>query len=242
MQKQSTTTSYTGDSTASTAVQGGNATRTIVDALGRTAETRTYGGTTPNDPAFGGTAPGTSYTSVSNTYTVDGKQAAITGPDNAKWSYGYDLFGRAVTTTDPDKGKGTTTYTALDQIATSKDARNTVLEYSYDELGRKTGLWKSPKSDANKLAAWTYDTVRKGAPSASTRYEGGLTGKAYTKSVTAQRRPGPSRDLNWLTPARRRPARHLGRHRRHHRHDGDVSGPGRHPENRGWSGCRGPAG
>ncbi|AWZ10548.1 RHS repeat-associated core domain-containing protein [Streptomyces sp. ICC4] len=185
VQKQSTTTSYTGDSTASTAVQGGNATRTIVDALGRTAETRTYGGTTPNDPAYGGTAPGTSYTSVSNTYTVDGKQAAITGPDNAKWTYGYDLFGRAVTTTDPDKGKGTTTYTVLDQIATSKDARNTVLEYSYDELGRKTGLWKSPKSDANKLAAWTYDTVRKGSPSASTRYEGGLTGKAYTKSVTA---------------------------------------------------------
>ncbi|AWZ18254.1 RHS repeat-associated core domain-containing protein [Streptomyces sp. ICC1] len=185
VQKQSTTTSYTGDSTATTAVQGGNATRTITDALGRTTETRTYGGTTPNDPAYGGTAPGTPYTSVSNTYTVDGKASTITGPDSSKWTYGYDLFGRSSSTTDPDKGLSTTTFTVLDQIATSKDARNTVLEYAYDEAGRKTGLWKSPKSDANKLAAWTYDTVRKGSPSAATRYEGGLTGKAYTKSVTA---------------------------------------------------------
>ncbi|MFZ3544026.1 polymorphic toxin-type HINT domain-containing protein [Streptomyces sp. 4.24] len=185
VQKQSTTTSYTGDSVATTAVQGGTASRTITDALGRTAETRTYGGTTPNDPAYGGTAPGTPYTSVRHTYTVDGKASTITGPDNTKWSYGYDLFGRSVTTTDPDKGKATTTYTALDQIATTKDARNTVLELGYDELGRKTGLWKSPKSDANKLAAWTYDTVRKGVGTDSTRYEGGLTGKAYTQSVTA---------------------------------------------------------
>ncbi|MEU9175262.1 RHS repeat-associated core domain-containing protein [Streptomyces sp. NPDC048550] len=185
VQKWSTLTSYTGDSTATTAVQGGTASRKITDALGRTTETRTYGGTTPNDPAYGGTAPGTPYTSVSQTYTRDGKQATIAGPDNSKWSYGYDLFGRTVSTSDPDKGKGTTTYTVLDQIATSKDARNTVLEYSYDELGRKTGLWKSPKSDANKLAAWTYDSVRKGAISDSTRYEGGVAGKAYTKSVTA---------------------------------------------------------
>ncbi|MEV7583374.1 RHS repeat domain-containing protein [Streptomyces erythrochromogenes] len=185
VQKQQTTTTYTGDSVATTGLQGGTATRTVTDALGRTTETRTYSGTTPNDPAYGGTAPGTPYAGVSHTYTLDGKPVTVTGPDTATWSYGYDLFGRTVTTSDPDKGTGTTTYTALDQIATATDARNTVLEYSYDEIGRKTGLWKSPKSDANKLAAWTYDTVRKGLPSASTRYEGGLTGKAYTKSVTA---------------------------------------------------------
>ncbi|MFD3682482.1 polymorphic toxin-type HINT domain-containing protein [Streptomyces sp. NPDC058613] len=185
VEKWSTATSYTGDSVATTAPQGGTASRAINDAMGRTTETRTYGGTTPNDPAYGGTAPGTPFTSVSHTYTRDGKPATTTGPDNAKWSYVYDLFGRTVSTTDPDAGKSTTTYTALDQIATAKDARNTVLEYAYDELGRKTSLWKSPKSDANKLAAWTYDTVLKGALADSTRYEGGLTGKAYTKSVTA---------------------------------------------------------
>ncbi|WP_331741661.1 RHS repeat-associated core domain-containing protein [Streptomyces sp. NBC_01006] len=185
VQKWSTSTSYTGDSTATTAVQGGTATRTITDALGRTMETRTYGGTTPVDPAYGGAAPGTPYTSVMHTYTRDGKPATATGPDSSKWTYGYDLFGRPVTSTDPDKGKATATYTALDQIATTKDARSTVLEYGYDELGRKTGLWKSPKSDANKLAAWTYDSVRKGSVTDAIRYEGGLSGKAYTKSVTA---------------------------------------------------------
>ncbi|MEU6901659.1 RHS repeat domain-containing protein [Streptomyces virginiae] len=185
VKKQTTTTGYTGDSTSKTAVQGGTATRTITDALGRTTEVRTYGGTAPNDPAYGGTAPGTPYTSVSHTYTKDGKAATLTGPDSAKWTYTYDLFGRTVTTTDPDKGKNTTTYTALDQVATAKDARNTVLEYSYDELGRKTGLWASPKSDATKLAAWTYDTVRKGSPSDAIRYVGGLNGKAYIKSVIA---------------------------------------------------------
>ncbi|MFZ3476105.1 hypothetical protein ACODT4_44750, partial [Streptomyces sp. 2.9] len=141
---------------------------------------------------------------------------------------------------DPDKGKGTTTYTALDQIATSKDARNTVLEYSYDELGRKTGLWKSPNWDANKLAAWTYDTVRKGAPSASTRYEGGLTGKAYTKSVTAYDVLGRPATNRLILPA-----------------DDPLVTSGaiaattdttatyrleRHPEHGGRSGCRGPAG
>ncbi|MFI8281252.1 polymorphic toxin-type HINT domain-containing protein [Streptomyces sp. NPDC085929] len=185
VQKQSTTTSYTGDSVATTAVQGGTASRTITNALGQTTETRTYAGTTPNDPAYSGTTPGTPYTSVVHTSTVDGKPAMVTGPDNAKWNYSYDLFGRIINTTDPDKGESTLTYTALDQIATTKDARNTVLEFAYDELGRKTGLWKSPKSDATKLAAWTYDSIRKGAPTDAIRYEGGLSGKAYAKSATA---------------------------------------------------------
>ncbi|MFJ2595090.1 RHS repeat domain-containing protein [Streptomyces erythrochromogenes] len=201
VQKQQTTTAYTGDSVATTGLQGGTATRTITDALGRTTETRTYSGTTPNDPAYGATAPGTPYTSVSHTYTVDGKPATVTGPDGARWSYGYDLFGRTVTANDPDKGTGTTAYTALDQIATTTDARGTILEYGYDELGRKTGLWKSPKSDANKLAAWTYDTVRKGSPAASIRYEGGLSGRAYTKSVTAYDTLGRATTTRLTLPA-----------------------------------------
>lgn len=98
VKKQTTTTGYTGDSTAKAAVQGGTATRTITDALGRTTEVRTYGGTTTDDPAYGGTAPGTPYTRVSHTYTKDGKEAALTGPDGAKWTYTY-VFGRNVTTT-----------------------------------------------------------------------------------------------------------------------------------------------
>ncbi|WP_432150720.1 RHS repeat-associated core domain-containing protein [Streptomyces sp. bgisy029] len=179
----STTTSYTGDSTATTAVKGGNASRTIIDALGRTTETRTYGGTAPNDTAYGATT-GTAYTRVKYDYTRDGKQSVITGIDDAKWTYSYDLFGRQTGTTDPDKGASSTEYTDLDQVSLTTDARNAKLLYEYDELGRKTGLWQTAKSDANKLADWTYDTLLKGQPSASTRYVGGATGKKFTKRIT----------------------------------------------------------
>ncbi|MFG3042194.1 RHS repeat-associated core domain-containing protein [Streptomyces sp. NPDC048330] len=181
-------TSYTGDSVATTAQQGGTATRTITDVLGRTAETRSYAGTQPDDTTYG--APlGTPYTAVKYSYLRDGKQKQVTGPDNAQWSYTYDLYGRPDATTDPDKGTATnTSYTDLDQIQTTKDAENRVLVYGYDEIGRKTGLWQNNATDANRLAEWTYDSLLKGLPDASIRYTGGKgqTGsKSYTKKVTA---------------------------------------------------------
>ncbi|MFI8104012.1 polymorphic toxin-type HINT domain-containing protein [Streptomyces sp. NPDC086023] len=182
--KWTTTTSYTGDSVATTAPDGGTATRVISDALGRTAETRTYAGTKPDDAAYGATL-GTSYTSVKNTYTVDNLPATMTGPDGAKWSYTYDLYGRQRTASDPDKGTSTTYYTALDQISSVEDGRGITTLFAYDELGRKTGMWKSSRTDTNKLAAWTYDSVFKGLPTASIRYEGGIAGDKYTKEVTA---------------------------------------------------------
>ncbi|MFB9555041.1 RHS repeat-associated core domain-containing protein [Streptomyces roseoviridis] len=181
-------TTYTGDSVATTAQQGGTATRTISDVLGRTIETRTYVGTQPDDTAYGATL-GTSYTSVKYSYFDDGKQKQITGPDNAKWSYTYDLYGRQDTATDPDKGTSTNVaYTDRDQIQSTKDAEGRVLVYGYDEIGRKTALWQNSTSDANLLAEWTYDSLRKGLPDASIRYTGGkgqVGSKAYTKQVTA---------------------------------------------------------
>ncbi|MFH8627425.1 polymorphic toxin-type HINT domain-containing protein [Streptomyces vietnamensis] len=180
-------TTYTGDSVATSAQQGGTATRTLTDVLGRTTETRTYAGPQPNDTAYGATT-GTSYTSVKYTYYDDNKQKQVTGPDNANWSYTYDLYGRQDTATDPDKGTATTSYTDLDQIQSTKDAANRVLVYGYDEIGRKTGLWQNSATDANRLAEWTYDSLLQGMPDASIRYTGGKgqTGsKAYTKKVTA---------------------------------------------------------
>ncbi|MGW0337728.1 polymorphic toxin-type HINT domain-containing protein [Streptomyces sp. NPDC003011] len=183
VKKWTTTSSYTGDSVATTGIQGGNATRTITDALGRTAETRTYEGTQPNDTAYG-SSTSTPYTQVRYTYTGDGKTRTINGPDSSTWSYEYDLFGRQVKSIDPDTGSQVTTYTELDQIETSRDAEDRTLLYGYDELGRKTGLWQSSRSDGNQVAAWTYDTVLKGLPTASIRYQNGKTGNAYTKQVT----------------------------------------------------------
>ncbi|MEV4461210.1 RHS repeat-associated core domain-containing protein [Microbispora sp. NPDC049633] len=184
VEKWTTTTTHTGDSTAVSAVTGGTATRTVTDALGRTVERREYNSPSPADTQWGALASD-GYTSTSFTYRPDDKELTVTGPDGAKWSYTYDLFARQTGIGDPDKGASTVRYTALDQTDTVTGANGTVLLYGYDELGRKTGLWSGSRTDANKLAAWTYDTVAKGQLASSTSYDGGLTGKAYTKKILA---------------------------------------------------------
>jgi RHS repeat-associated protein len=173
-----TTTSYTGDTVSTSAPNGGQATAVVTNALGQTTERREYGGPQPT---------GTDFTKTALTYTPAGQQDTITGPDQAKWSYAYDLFGRQVTATDPDKGKNATEYNALDQVvSTTPNAdTNKKLLYDYDDLGRKTGMWQVAKTDTNKLAAWTFDTLAKGQQDTAVRYDGGLTGKAYTTKVTA---------------------------------------------------------
>ncbi|MGW0032504.1 RHS repeat-associated core domain-containing protein [Streptomyces sp. NPDC003314] len=184
VKRWTTRTGYTGDSTATTALSGGSGVRDVIDALGRTVERREYAGTATTDAAYDGVA-GASYTSTRFTYTPDGKQSTVTGPDGATWSYGYDLYGRQVAATDPDKGTTTTAWTVLDQVARVGDARGAALLYEYDVLGRKTGEWSGSKTDANKLTAWAYDTLAKGQLDSTTRYQGGVTGTAYTKKVTA---------------------------------------------------------
>ncbi|MFF3286334.1 RHS repeat domain-containing protein [Streptomyces sp. NPDC003023] len=179
-----TSTSYTGDSTAGTAPTGGSATRTITDALGRTVETRSYAGNQPTDTEYGGSL-GATYASTKFTSGLDGRQTSVTGPDGARWTYGYDLFGRRSSSTDPDKGLVTTGFNNLDQVVKVTDARGTTLVTGYDEIGRVTGTWNGSKTDANQLTGITYDTILKGLPTASTRYVGGKAGQAYTKSFTA---------------------------------------------------------
>ncbi|GGR34991.1 RHS repeat-associated core domain-containing protein [Streptomyces roseolus] len=182
--KWSTSTSYTGDSTATTALQGGSATRAITDIRGQTIETREYAGPDPADKDYGASL-GVSHTSTKFTYTLDGQQTSITGPDGATWSYGFDLFGRQTTSNDPDKGKSTTVYNTLDQVIRTTDSRGQSVLTDYDELGRLVGTWSGTKSDATQLTAYTYDTLLKGLPTSSIRYVGGKTGQAYIKSITA---------------------------------------------------------
>ncbi|WP_405712662.1 MULTISPECIES: RHS repeat-associated core domain-containing protein [unclassified Streptomyces] len=178
------TTTYTGDSTATTALEHGSAKRTIVDARGRTVETREYVGPSPEDKEFGG-GLGAAYTSVRTSYTLDDKESTIVGPDTAKWTYEYDLFGRRTRALDPDKGEATTEYNALDQVVSTTDGRRTEpIMTEYDELGRITGTWAGSKTDANRLTEQTYDTVLKGRPAASIRYVNGAGGDTYTRRVT----------------------------------------------------------
>ena len=184
VKKWSTSTSYTGDSVATTALDGGSAKRTITDVRGQTTESRVYAGESPADAAFG-TGPGASFAATRFTYALDGQQKSITGPDGAEWTYGYDLFARQTSTDDPDKGTTTSGYNALDQVIKATDARGTSILSAYDVLGRVTGTWSGTKTDANQLTGYTYDTLLKGLPTSSTRYVGGKTGQAYTSTVTA---------------------------------------------------------
>ncbi|WP_318205837.1 RHS repeat-associated core domain-containing protein [Streptomyces sp. SCL15-4] len=173
-----TDTTYTGDTVATTAPTGGQATAVTTNALGQTTQRREYAGPAPT---------GTDFTTTDYTYTPAGQQKTVTGPDQTKWAYTYDLFGRQTTATDPDKGKTATEYNDLDQVVstTPNDDASKALLYEYDQLGRKTDMWQKDKSDANKLAAWSFDQLAKGQQDTATRYDGGVTGKAYTDKVTA---------------------------------------------------------
>ncbi|MFG2512764.1 RHS repeat-associated core domain-containing protein [Streptomyces sp. NPDC048584] len=183
VEKWSTIMNYTGDSTATTAVDGGTATRTIRDIRGRPVESREYASESPADPQYGD-GLGTPYVSTKFTYTRDGKQTQITGPDDAKWSYTYDLLGRQTTAADPDKGTTTTEYDILDRAIKSTDSRGKSVLTAYDVLGRTIGTWAGSRADDNQLTATTYDTLLDGLPDTTTRYVGGKTGQAYTDTVT----------------------------------------------------------
>ncbi|MFJ3902250.1 RHS repeat domain-containing protein [Streptomyces sp. NPDC090025] len=198
--KQWTTrTSYTGDSTATTALDGGTATRTIVDAFGRTVETREYAGADPADQAYGATL-GNAYTSTKFAYTPDGKQAKVIGPDSATWSYTYDLFGRQKTATDPDKGPTTTEYDVLDRVVKSTTGGKTVLS-AYDNLGRPTDTWSLDDTTKTLLTRRTYDVPMKGLPTASTRFVGGEQGTQYTKRVKEYDELGRVKETELQLPA-----------------------------------------
>ncbi|MDN3021615.1 polymorphic toxin-type HINT domain-containing protein [Streptomyces sp. S.PB5] len=183
VKKWSTTTSYTGDSIATTAVTGGSAQRSITDVRGKTVETREYSSTSPADTAYrAGT--GAAYTSTKITYGLDGQEKTITGPDNAAWTYVYDLFGRRASSTDPDRGTTLTEFDTLDRAVKSTDSRGQSVLTEYDVLGRVTGTWQNSKTDANQLTSYVYDTLLKGVPTSFTRYVGGKAGAAYTQAVT----------------------------------------------------------
>ncbi|MFE1851402.1 RHS repeat-associated core domain-containing protein [Streptomyces sp. NPDC059489] len=198
VKRWSTTTSYTGDSTATSGVQGASAKRTITDALGRTVETRQYASPSPDDAAYGG-GTGTLYTSTKFAYTLDDKQAKVTGPDNSSWTWVYDLFGRQVKSTDPDKGTETTGYDSRDLPSWTKDGAGRVVITAYDKLRRPTATYKAATDadltstteeqiPANQLTALTYDaTGYKGQLATSTRYTNGATdtAHAYTRKVTS---------------------------------------------------------
>ncbi|WP_328912232.1 MULTISPECIES: RHS repeat domain-containing protein [unclassified Streptomyces] len=178
--KWSSSTVYGGDRTTVIPPNGGIVTTTLVDALGRTSETRQYDNGTPSGP----------YTWISYDYDAKNRLNKVTDANHNVWTYDYDLMGRKITTTDPDAGASTTKYTDLDQVLSTTDSRGRTISYTYDEIGRRTGEYDAAgdaQAPANQLAKWTYDNVAKGQPTSSIRYvDGSETGATqYMSQVGA---------------------------------------------------------
>ncbi|MCP2331280.1 polymorphic toxin-type HINT domain-containing protein [Actinoalloteichus caeruleus] len=167
---------YGGDWTSITPPEGGTATRVTNDARGNLIERHQYHGAEPT-----GDHDTTTYS-----YTPRGELASVVDPAGNTWTYEYDQRGRTIRTEDPDRGVTTNEYDTLGQLVRTTDSRGESLAYTYDALGRRTGLY-ADTTDGTRLAAWTYDTLLKGFPTASTRY---VDGNAYSISVTRYNRAG----------------------------------------------------
>ncbi|WP_212826971.1 RHS repeat-associated core domain-containing protein [Catellatospora sp. TT07R-123] len=168
--KWRTATAYTGDATLVTPPDGAIPTTTVTDVKGRTVELIQHN-----------TAAGVASTGLSTKYTYNRKNQMVktTDPLGNEWTWTFDIRGRQISAKDPDKGTTTSEYNDDNELVKTTNAGD-VLVYEYDQLGRKTAVYRDSATTANKRAAWTYDsmwtglTVR-GRLATSTRYEGANT-------------------------------------------------------------------
>ncbi|TKT10859.1 RHS repeat-associated core domain-containing protein [Streptomyces galbus] len=191
-----TTTEYPGsDRVDVTPPTGSTPSTTYSDARGQTVRLLRYHGSTPTGAAD------------TVTYTYD-RSGHPTGQDDGQghtWSSTYDLLGRRVSQTDPDTGTSSSTYDNAGQLLSTKDARGKTISYAYDEMGRKQAEYDTTDgvapSPTNELAAWTYDTLKKGRPTASTRYVGGTGGSAYVNKILGYDSHGWAQATQLVVPA-----------------------------------------
>ncbi|MEU4089950.1 RHS repeat-associated core domain-containing protein [Streptomyces aureus] len=152
----------------------------------------------------GSTADGAADT-VSYSYDAAGHQVGQDDGQGHTWSSTYDLLGRRTSQTDPDTGTSSSTYDNAGQLLTTTDARGKVVSTEYDEMGRKKAEYDitggATPSTANELASWTYDSLKKGKPTASTRYVGGTGGSAYTQKVASYDSHGWPQATQLVIPA-----------------------------------------
>lgn len=179
-----TSYSYGGDSTTTVPPAGGTAQTVVTDARGNTTDLYQYHAGKPADPV---NDPATDYSDTHYTYTPAGKQAGETDAAGNTWTWHYDLLGDQTSATDPDTGTTVSTYDNAGQLLTVTDARNKQTSYTYDLDGRKTFAYDTTggaaETTADEIGAWTYDTLKKGYPTASTSYTDGTTSAAVTSTV-----------------------------------------------------------
>ncbi|MFD5798576.1 polymorphic toxin-type HINT domain-containing protein [Streptomyces diastatochromogenes] len=200
-----TTTAYTGDRTTVLPPKGGVASSKVVNARGQTTELDQYTSapTLSGSAASGFTASGGTPSATTYGYSAAGQQTRVTGPDKSVWTFDYDLLGRKKSQTDPDAGGSSYGYDDAGNLTSATDAKKVELDYTYDLLGRK--LTATDKSKSNfQFASWTYDTLRIGLPTSSTRYVQGTTG-GYTVASTGYTTLGKPTGTKITLPASEAP-------------------------------------
>ncbi|MFF8993344.1 RHS repeat-associated core domain-containing protein [Streptomyces sp. NPDC014983] len=213
-----TTTAYPGsDRVDVTPPDGTTPTTTYTDARGQTAKLLRYHGTTPTGAAD----------SVTYTYDPAGHQTGQDDGHGHVWSSSYDLLGRRTSQTDPDTGTSGSTYDNAGQLLTTTDNRGKTITYKYDELGRKIAEYdttgNADPAPGNQLAAWAYDTLKKGRPTSSTRYVGGTSGTAYTSKVLGYDSHGWAQATELVVPSSEGALAGNYIHQNHYRLTGTLS-------------------
>jgi RHS repeat-associated protein len=183
-----TRTAYAGDKTTVIPPTGGVATMKTTNARGQTVQLDQYTSapTLTGTPTTGYTAGGGTSQNIKYAYNATGQQSKVIGPDNTVWTFGYDLLGRQTSRSDPDAGASSSVYDDAGNLVSTTDAKKIELDYTYDLLGRKLIATDRSKNDF-QFASWTYDTLRIGQPTSSTRYVPGVTG-GYTVATTGYTR------------------------------------------------------
>jgi RHS repeat-associated protein len=176
-----TDTTYGGDYTTVVPPSGGTPHTTFTEGRGLTTAIWQYhDGVTP-----GVTVPPSGYDKTTYSYTPARKLAGITDAASNAWSYQYDLAGNQTSATDPDTGTTASTYDPAGQLMTTTNADSQQVSYVYDADGRKIASYDTTggagETSADQIAAWKFDTIKKGKLTSSSTFYGGLT---YTKQVT----------------------------------------------------------
>ncbi|MEU4240868.1 RHS repeat-associated core domain-containing protein [Actinoplanes sp. NPDC026619] len=174
-----TVTAYEGDLTKVTPPQGGTPKTTVTDAQGRVVALREHT-----------TSAGVNGPYIETTYSFNRKdqQVKVTDTADNPWTTVYDAKGRVIQKTDPDTGTSSTSYNDFNDVQSTTDARNEVLWYTYDTIGRK----RTVRDDAETgpvRAEWRYDSLFtgqtgfRGQLTQSIRYEPAGSANAYKRQV-----------------------------------------------------------
>jgi RHS repeat-associated protein len=179
-----TTTVYGGNVTTTIPPKGGTAESTFTDARGNNTILRQYHtGVTP-DPTD---TKASDYSDTTYSFDPSGNDIGEKDAAGNSWSWTYDLLGNQIKATDPDTGTTTSSYDNAGQLLTATDARGKQITYQYDADGRKKATFDTTggaaPSASNQTGAWTYDTLKKGLPTASTSYQKGTTSPSVTNTI-----------------------------------------------------------